>query len=138
MQSCALRDTCLLPLSSWLVNCPCSLAQAGQGVPKAWRATSSRLDRWCRALGSACVFAWLTWCSGKAVCLQFRATVLLCRDIKPENIVLEGGKAGGQVRLVDFGGVQAAARNAEGAGGVGTTVIGKDRDVPWSPEVQVW
>ena len=53
--------------------------------------------------------------------------MLLCRDIKPENIVLEGGNAGGRVRLVDFGGVQAAARNAEGAGGPGTTVIGKDR-----------
>ena len=91
-----------------------------------------------QGLGGACGIACLTWCSGKAAYLQSRSTLLLCRDIKPENIVLEGGKAGGRVRLVDFGGVQAAARNAEGPGGAGTTVIGKDRDLTWSPEVQVW
>lgn len=28
------------------------------------------------------------------------------RDVKPENIILEGGKPGGRVFLVDFGGVQ--------------------------------
>ena len=28
------------------------------------------------------------------------------RDIKPGNVVLEGGKEGGRVYLVDFGGVQ--------------------------------
>ncbi len=28
------------------------------------------------------------------------------RDVKPENIVIEGGKWGGRVFLVDFGGVQ--------------------------------
>ena len=28
------------------------------------------------------------------------------RDVKPDNIVLEGGRAGGRVLLVDFGGVQ--------------------------------
>ena len=28
------------------------------------------------------------------------------RDVKPENIVLESGKWGGRVFLVDFGGVQ--------------------------------
>ena len=28
------------------------------------------------------------------------------RDVKPENIVIEGGKTGGRVYLVDFGGVQ--------------------------------
>ena len=66
-----------------------------------------------------------------------RSPLLLCRDIKPENIVLEGGKAGGQVRLVDFGGVQAAARSAEGTGSPGTTVIGEDREFTLSPE-QVW
>ena len=40
--------------------------------------------------------------------------------MKPENIVLEGGKAGGRVFLVDFGGVQAAAMNQD----FGSTVIG--------------
>lgn len=30
------------------------------------------------------------------------------RDIKPENVVIEGGKPGGRVFLVDFGGVQAS------------------------------
>ena len=28
------------------------------------------------------------------------------RDVKPENIILEGGKPGGKVFLVDFGGIQ--------------------------------
>lgn len=40
--------------------------------------------------------------------------------MKPENIVLEGGKAGGRVFLVDFGGVQAAAMQNEYA----STIIG--------------
>ena len=42
--------------------------------------------------------------------------------MKPENIVLEGGKAGGRVYLVDFGGVQAAAMNQD----FGSTVIGTE------------
>jgi serine/threonine protein kinase len=29
-----------------------------------------------------------------------------CRDVKPENIVLEDSRSGGRVYLVDFGGVQ--------------------------------
>ena len=45
----------------------------------------------------------------------------VCRDVKPENIVLEGGKAGGRVFLVDFGGVQAAALDQN----FGSTIIGK-------------
>ena len=45
-----------------------------------------------------------------------------CRDIKPDNIVLEGGKTGGRVFLVDFGGVQAAAAGESFA--LGSTVIG--------------
>lgn len=28
------------------------------------------------------------------------------RDVKPENIIVEGGKPGGKVFLVDFGGIQ--------------------------------
>ena len=44
-----------------------------------------------------------------------------CRDVKPENIVLEGGKAGGRVYLVDFGGVQAATLHNDYA----STIIGK-------------
>lgn len=43
------------------------------------------------------------------------------RDVKPSNIVVEGGRAGGRVFLVDFGGVQAAAA----AGDLpGSTVVG--------------
>ena len=49
-------------------------------------------------------------------------TVYPRRDIKPDNIVLEGGKAGGRVFLVDFGGVQAAAAGEGFA--LGSTVIG--------------
>ena len=48
--------------------------------------------------------------------------VLNDRDVKPENIVLEGGKVGGRVFLVDFGGVQAVASTE--AFGLGSTVIG--------------
>ena len=48
-----------------------------------------------------------------------------CRDVKPENIVLEGGKAGGRVYLVDFGGVQAAALSQD----FGSTIIGEYRTV---------
>ena len=44
------------------------------------------------------------------------------RDVKPENVVLGGGRAGGRVFLVDFGGVQAAA--AGELAGLGSTVIG--------------
>ncbi|EIE21372.1 kinase-like protein [Coccomyxa subellipsoidea C-169] len=44
------------------------------------------------------------------------------RDVKAENVVLEGGKAGGRLFLVDFGGVQAAA--AGDALATGSTVIG--------------
>jgi len=59
------------------------------------------------------------------------------RDVKPENVVLEGGRwGGGKAFLVDFSGVAAAALAASeggGGGGVGgssassspgTTVIG--------------
>lgn len=49
-----------------------------------------------------------------------RLSACRCRDVKPENIVLEGGKAGGRVYLVDFGGVQAAALNQD----FGSTIIG--------------
>lgn len=47
---------------------------------------------------------------------------IFCRDIKPDNIVIEGGKTGGRVFLVDFGGVQAAAAGESFA--LGSTVIG--------------
>ncbi len=33
-------------------------------------------------------------------------TQVVHRDVKPENIILEGGKPGGKVFLVDFGGIQ--------------------------------
>jgi hypothetical protein len=48
------------------------------------------------------------------------------RDVKAENVVLEGGgAAGGRVFLVDFGGVQAAAAAGGGADALlGSTVVG--------------
>lgn len=60
-------------------------------------------------------------CTPHLLRLVSRAQIACCcRDVKPENIVLEGGKAGGRVYLVDFGGVQAAAMNQD----FGSTVIG--------------
>ncbi len=47
----------------------------------------------------------------------------VCRDVKAENIVLEGGQAGGRVYLLDFGGVQAAAAAGDGNQS-GSTIIG--------------
>ncbi|KAG2424567.1 hypothetical protein HXX76_014447 [Chlamydomonas incerta] len=45
------------------------------------------------------------------------------RDVKPDNIILEGGAWGGRVYLVDFGGVQAVA-NAGELSGIGSTIVG--------------
>ncbi|KAK9822343.1 hypothetical protein WJX74_010055 [Apatococcus lobatus] len=45
------------------------------------------------------------------------------RDIKPQNILLQNGKPGGQVYLVDFGGVQAAAAS-QGSMPYASTIIG--------------
>ncbi|KAF5832434.1 kinase-like domain-containing protein [Dunaliella salina] len=46
------------------------------------------------------------------------------RDVKPENIILEGGRWGGRVYLVDFGGVQGAAMSAMEPSSLGSTIIG--------------
>ena len=35
------------------------------------------------------------------------------RDVKPENVILGGGKTGGKVYLVDFGGVQVHLMSAK-------------------------
>lgn len=43
------------------------------------------------------------------------------RDIKPDNIILNGGNWGGAVYLVDFGGVQGVAADAEV---MGSTIVG--------------
>eukprot|EP00198_Chlamydomonas_reinhardtii_P000872 XP_001690207.1 predicted protein [Chlamydomonas reinhardtii] len=45
------------------------------------------------------------------------------RDVKPDNIIVEGGAWGGRVYLVDFGGVQAVA-NAGELSGLGSTIVG--------------
>ncbi|KAL4431634.1 hypothetical protein ABPG77_001476 [Micractinium sp. CCAP 211/92] len=54
--------------------------------------------------------------------LGSRRPPVIHRDVKPENIVIEGGRTGGRVFLVDFGGVQAAATTAEDM--LGSTVVG--------------
>jgi hypothetical protein len=53
--------------------------------------------------------------------LGSRRPAVVHRDVKPSNIVIEGGKTGGRVFLVDFGGVQAVAATG---GMPGSTVIG--------------
>jgi serine/threonine protein kinase len=47
------------------------------------------------------------------LCTSIPPTHVLCRDIKPENVVLEGGKWDGRVYLIDFGGVQGVANAGE-------------------------
>ncbi len=37
-----------------------------------------------------------------------------CRDVKPENIVVEGGQSGGKAYLVDFGSVQVGRGGVRG------------------------
>lgn len=45
------------------------------------------------------------------------------RDVKPENVVLEGGTWGGRVILVDFGGVQGTAQVGSNVT-LGSTIVG--------------
>lgn len=61
----------------------------------------ARLDCWCSASVS-------NSCHAKtAVLHHFQLVFTTARsDVKPENIVVEGGRTGGRVFLVDFGGVQ--------------------------------
>lgn len=47
----------------------------------------------------------------------------MCADVKPENIVLEGGTFDGRVFLIDFGGVVGVA-SAASASQFMSTVIG--------------
>ncbi|EFN53197.1 hypothetical protein CHLNCDRAFT_32227, partial [Chlorella variabilis] len=53
--------------------------------------------------------------------LGSRRPPVIHRDVKPDNIVIEGGKTGGRVFLVDFGGVQAAAAAGDS---LGSTIVG--------------
>jgi eukaryotic-like serine/threonine-protein kinase len=46
------------------------------------------------------------------------------RDIKPENVILESGKPGSRVLLVDFGGVQEAVSSSAVGSSFGTTIVG--------------
>ena len=66
----------------------------------------------------------LQWNTPSFHASAFAQLMWQCRDVKPENIVLEGGKAGGRVYLVDFGGLPAAAMNQE----FGSTIIGELRE----------
>ena len=46
------------------------------------------------------------------------------RDIKPENVILEAGKPGSRVLLVDFGGVQEVVSTSATDNAFGTTIVG--------------
>ena len=52
------------------------------------------------------------------------------RDIKPANLVLERGRAGGRVYLVDFGGVQAVAAADGDDSQLGSTIVGTYGCIP--------
>jgi serine/threonine protein kinase len=54
--------------------------------------------------------------------LGSRRPPVVHRDVTPSNIVIEGGRPGGQVFLVDFGGAAAAAAAAADEGVPGSTV----------------
>ena len=52
------------------------------------------------------------------------AVQVVHRDVKPENIILEGGKPGGKVFLVDFGGVLQGTDDADSEVMETGTVVG--------------
>ncbi|KAK9834867.1 hypothetical protein WJX81_004804 [Elliptochloris bilobata] len=79
-------------------------------VASGWRADEAEVSRIARELLEVLQY------------LGDRRPPVTHRDVKPENVVLGGGRAGGRVFLVDFGGVQAAAANE--LAGLGSTVIG--------------
>ncbi len=56
--------------------------------------------------------------------LGSRRPPVVHRDVTPSNIVVEGGRPGGRVFLVDFGGAAAAAAAAADEGVPGSTVVG--------------
>lgn len=69
------------------------------------------------ALPPQCVYSCVHTCA----CV--RGCVSVCADVKPENIVLEGGTFDGRVFLIDFGGVVGVA-SAASASQFMSTVIG--------------
>lgn len=79
-------------------------------VARGWRADEGEVSRIARNLLSILRY------------LGSRRPAVVHRDVKPANVVIEGGRTGGRVTLVDFGGVQAAA--ATGGDLPGSTVIG--------------
>jgi len=66
--------------------------------------------------------------------LSSRSPPVTHRDVKPENIVLEGGKWGGKAFLVDFSGVAAAAlaESESGGGGGGASSSSSSLPIPSS------
>jgi serine/threonine protein kinase len=78
-------------------------------VNQGWRADETEVSRIAKELLTILQY------------LGSRRPAVVHRDVKPSNIVIEGGKTGGRVYLVDFGGVQAAAATGDMPG---STVIG--------------
>lgn len=56
--------------------------------------------------------------------LSCAALQVVHRDVKPENIIVEGGKPGGKVFLVDFGGIQQGQQDVADSEVTDGTVVG--------------
>jgi len=78
-------------------------------VSRGWRGDETEVTRIASELLSILLY------------LGSRCPPVVHRDVKPSNIVIEGGRTGGRVYLVDFGGVQAVATAGEL---LGSTVVG--------------
>lgn len=78
-------------------------------VGRGWRGDEAEVARIARELLSILQY------------LGSRRPPVVHRDVKPANVIIEGGRTGGRVFLVDFGGVQAAAATGDM---LGSTVIG--------------
>ena len=80
-----------------------------QMVARGWRADEAEVARVAQELLNILQY------------LGSRRPAVVHRDVKPANVIIEGGRTGGRVFLVDFGGVQAAAATGDM---LGSTVVG--------------
>ena len=79
-------------------------------VSRGWRATEEEITRIARELLNILRY------------LGSLRPAVIHRDVKPSNIIIEGGTTGGRVFLVDFGAVQGISSTGDGI--PGSTIVG--------------